>query len=85
MKSIVFVLFTFSIVMLVMGYMEIKLNEKRDEKVIEYRFIPRSILDEQFNQLQLTQNFSDMFDKNRLDIYSNIYGQAVDNVEVLQS
>ena len=68
MKSIVFVLFTFSIVMLVMGYMEIKLNEKRDEKVIEYRFIPRSILDEQFNQLQLTQNFSDMFDKNRLSI-----------------
>lgn len=68
MKSIVFVLFTFSIVMLVMGYMEIKLNEKKDEKVIEYRFIPRSILDEQFNQVELTQNFSDMFDKNRLDI-----------------
>lgn len=68
MKSIVFVLFTFSIVMLVMGYMEIKLNEKKDEKVIEYRFIPRSILDEQFNQVELTQNFSDMFDKNQLNI-----------------
>ena len=36
--------------------------------MIEYRFIPRSILDEQFNQVELTQNFSDMFDKNRLDI-----------------
>ena len=84
MKSIVFVIFTFSIVLIVMGYMEIKLEEKRDEKVIEYRFIPRSILNEQFDQLQLTQNFYDMFNKNRLDTYSNIYGQAVDEVEVLE-
>ena len=84
MKSIVFVIFTFSIVMIVMGYMEIKLEEKRDEKVIEYRFIPRSILNEQFDQLHLTQNFYDMFNKNRLDTYSNIYGQGVDKVEVLE-
>ena len=82
MKSIVFVLFTFSIVMLVMGYMEIKLEEKRKEKVIEYRFIPRSILNEQFNQLQLTQNFYDMFNKSRLDTYSNIYGQAVETEQI---
>lgn len=84
MKSIVFVLFVFSVVMIVMGYMEIKLEEKRDEKVIEYRFIPRSILNEQFDQIHLTQNFNDMFNKHRLDTYSNIYGQAVDEIEVIE-
>ena len=32
----------------------------------------------------ITQNFYDMFNKNRLDTYSNIYGQGVDKVEVLE-
>jgi hypothetical protein len=39
------------------------MENMKTEKIIEYRFIPRSIYDEQMNSTQLTKSFSDMFEK----------------------
>tara|TARA_B110001450_G_scaffold254306_1_gene279404 strand:+ start:5912 stop:6052 length:141 start_codon:yes stop_codon:yes gene_type:complete len=41
--------------------MEIKIQSKRREKTIEYRFVPRKILDTQFNQVNLESSLGDMF------------------------
>jgi hypothetical protein len=44
--------------------MEIKIQSKRKEKTIEYRFVPREIFDTQFNQANLETTFKDMFGSN---------------------
>ena len=62
MKSIAFLIFTIGIVCIVVGYMEMKLNYT-NKPIIEYRFIPRNIYDEQFVPVNLKNNFSDMFEK----------------------
>ena len=62
MKSISFLIFTIGIVCIVMGYTEMKMSHT-NKPIIEYRFIPRNIYDEQFVPTNLKNNFSDMFDK----------------------
>lgn len=62
MKPITLVLLTISIVFIVIGYMELKISAKQKEKVIEYRFIPRSILEEQIHPVNLERSFYDMFE-----------------------
>ena len=42
--------------------MERKIEEKEENKVIEYRFIPRSFLEEQTYSVDLKKNFANMFD-----------------------
>ena len=64
MKSLTLVFFTLSIVCIIIGYMEIKIQSKRKEKTIEYRFVPREIFDTQFNQANLETTFKDMFGSN---------------------
>lgn len=61
MKSLTLVFFTLSIVCIIIGFMEIKIQSKRREKTIEYRFVPRKILDTQFNQVNLESSLGDMF------------------------
>ena len=61
MKSLSLIFFTLSIVCIVTGYMEKKIINKQKERTIEYRFIPREILESQFNQINLEQSFSDLF------------------------
>lgn len=61
MKSLTLVFFTLSIVCIIIGYMELKIQSKRTEKQIEYRFVPREIIDTQFSQVNLENSFSDMF------------------------
>ena len=62
MKSLSFLIFVVGIVFTTIGYMEMKMENKK-KKIIEYRFIPRNIYDEQFNPQNLKQSFSDMFEK----------------------
>ena len=61
MKSLTLVFFTLSIVCIIIGYMEIKIESKRQQKTVEYRFVPREIYDTQFNQINLENTFRDMF------------------------
>lgn len=61
MKSLTLVFFTLSIVCIIIGFMELKIQSKRREKTIEYRFVPREILDTQFNQVNLETSLGDMF------------------------
>ena len=61
MKSLTLVFFTLSIVCIIIGFMEIKIQSKRKEQTIEYRFVPREILDTQFNQINLETSLGDMF------------------------
>ncbi len=64
MKSIILLLFVIGIVLLTIGYQKQLMTSFKTEKIIEYRFIPRSIYDEQFEPINLTQTYSDMFKAN---------------------
>ena len=63
MKSIVLLLLVIGVMMITVGYHQ-KLQETfQKEKVIEYRYIPRSLFEEQIQPVNLQQSFSDMFKK----------------------
>lgn len=62
MKSFVMLFFVVGIVMLSLGYQKKILTNTRTEKVVEYRYIPRSIYEEQMSPYNLQQTFHDMFD-----------------------
>jgi hypothetical protein len=69
MKSFVLLLFVVGIVMTAIGYQKNMMREYEIEKHIEYRFIPRSIYDEQLGQAKLTPSFEDMFERPNMDFY----------------
>lgn len=71
MKSLSLIFFTLSIVFIVIGYMELKIRQKQNKNEIEYRFIPRNILEDQFNNSDLTTSFKDMFNKTQPYMYQN--------------
>ena len=62
MKSFALLFLVISVVFITMGYMERKIEEKEDNKVIEYRFIPRSYIEEQTYSVDLKKNFANMFE-----------------------
>jgi len=41
--------------------MELKIINKKKQKTIEYRFVPREIIETQFNQINLEKSFKDLF------------------------
>ena len=47
--------------MITVGYMDKKVDKAEKEKQIEYRFVPRSIYDEQIQPVNLSDTFSTMF------------------------
>lgn len=49
--------------MLTTGYQKQLVRQIEVQKEIEYRFIPRSIYEEQMGQPQVSQSFADMFEK----------------------
>jgi hypothetical protein len=63
MKSIILFLFVVGIILITTTQQKKTIDNMKIEKVIEYRFIPRSIYDEQMNSTQLTKSFTDMFEK----------------------
>ena len=63
MKSIVLFLFVIGVILLTTGYQKQMLKTHEVEQRIEYRFIPRSIYEEQLGQPNVSQSFADMFEK----------------------
>jgi len=63
MKSIILFFFVIGIIMLAVGYQRKLLTETRTKTIVEYRFIPRSLYDEQVSPVNLEQSFTDMFQK----------------------
>ena len=63
MKSLILSLFVIGIIMLALGYQKKMINNMETKTIVEYRFIPRSIYEEQFGPIKLEDNFSDMFEK----------------------
>lgn len=71
MKSVSLIFFTISMVFLIVGYMEMKISEKQKQKVIEYRFIPRSLIEDQVYPVNLETSFTDMFKKQNPYLYQD--------------
>tara|TARA_B100001964_G_scaffold97783_1_gene109374 strand:+ start:111 stop:329 length:219 start_codon:yes stop_codon:yes gene_type:complete len=68
MKSIVLLLLVIGIVMISTGYQKsLYQNMENLKTVVEYRFIPRSIYEEQIQPINIQQSFKDMFEKE--DVY----------------
>lgn len=61
MKSIVMLFFVVGIVMITLGYQRKILNNTITKTVVEYRYIPRSIYEEQLSPINLQDTFTDMF------------------------
>jgi hypothetical protein len=68
MKSLVLLLMVVGIMMITVGYHQQMQANYKKEKVIEYRYIPRSLYEEQMQPVNLQQSFSDMFKKDNVFI-----------------
>ena len=62
MKSIILFLFIMGVIFITNAHQNKAMKEFKQDKIIEYRFIPRSIYDEQLGNPHITQSFSDMFE-----------------------
>ena len=60
MQSLVLVL---GLIMMALGYQKKLLTNMETKTVVEYRFIPRSIYEDQFENNKLESSFQDMFEK----------------------
>lgn len=58
MKTLTLLFFILGICFMVAGYMDMMLTNKKGEKKIEYRFVPRSY----FEQISEINDFNDLFD-----------------------
>lgn len=63
MKSLVLVLLVIGLIMMAVGYQKQLIQNMETKTIIEYRFIPRSIYDDQFNNNNLESTYKDMFEK----------------------
>jgi hypothetical protein len=63
MKSLVLVLLVLGLVLMALGYQKKLITNTETKTVVEYRFIPRSIYEDQFGPVKLESSFQDMFEK----------------------
>jgi hypothetical protein len=68
MKSLVLLLLVLGVMMITTGYHQKMQSNYKKEKIIEYRYIPRSLFEEQMQPVNLQQSFSDMFRKDNVFI-----------------
>ncbi len=68
MKAIVLLLLVTGIVLTALGYQKKIIKNMETKTIVEHRFIPRSIYEEQFGQVNLEQSFQDMFETQ--DVFS---------------
>ena len=61
MRALSFFIFMIGVIMITMGYMDNKLQKKIEENKIEYRFVPRTLYDEQHEPSNISRIYSDMF------------------------
>jgi hypothetical protein len=65
MKSVILLILIIGIIMLTIGYQKELIKKNANEnKVIEYRFIPQSLYEEQFGKTNMQRSFKDMFNYN---------------------
>jgi hypothetical protein len=62
MKSLVIFIFVIGLVLLTTGYQKKLAKTVEIQREVEYRFIPRSIYEEQVGQPNVSQSFADMFE-----------------------
>ena len=55
--------FVIGIVMCSIGYQRKILTDTKTRTIVEYRYIPRSIYEEQLSPINLQSTFNDMFNK----------------------
>lgn len=63
MKSIILFFLIIGLIMLALGYQRKLLSNIETKTIVEYRYIPRSIYDEQFSPIKLENTYADMFEK----------------------
>lgn len=63
MQSLVLVLLVLGLIMMALGYQKKLIQNMETKTQIEYRFIPRSIYEDQFAPVKLESSFQDMFEK----------------------
>ena len=63
MKSLVIFIFVIGLILLTTGYQKKLAKTVEIHREVEYRFIPRSIYEEQVGQPNVSQSFADMFEK----------------------
>lgn len=68
MKAMVLLLLVIGIVLTALGYQKKIIKNMETKTIVEHRFIPRSIYEEQFGQVNLEHSFQDMFEKQ--DVFS---------------
>ena len=71
MEIITLSILLIGIVFVLMGYIELFYNEKKEETVVEYRFIPRDVYDN-IESNDLVDQFSFMFDANDVRFNTNL-------------
>ena len=76
MKQFTLFFFVVAVVFITMGYMEIYLSSLKNEKVIEYRYVPRSIYDD-IGTIEISEKYNDLFEITdpifeRRNLYSNL-------------
>ena len=71
MQSIVLLLLVLGVMMVTVGYHQKLQSNFKKEKVIEYRYIPRSLFEEQIQPVNLQQSFQDMFRKDMVYVGRN--------------
>lgn len=63
MKSLVLVLLVLGLILMALGYQKKLITNTETKTIVEYRFIPRSIYEDQFGPVKLESSFQDMFEK----------------------
>lgn len=71
MKSLVLLLLVLGVMMITSGYHQKLQTSFKQEKIIEYRYIPRSYIEEQLEPVNLQKSFADMFQKDNIFIGRN--------------
>ena len=61
MKEISLFILIIGIIFITVGYMNNKIEEKAEQKQIEYRLVPKSIYDEHIEPSDVLDKFSKMF------------------------
>ncbi len=70
MKSIVLFFFVIGIVFITIGYQKMVLTNTKTKNIIEYRFIPQSLYEEQMGPVNLEHTFHDMFKRENVFLSS---------------
>lgn len=63
MKSFALIFFILSISCIIIGYMELKIIDKKKQKTTEYRLVPNEIIDSQITNKPLDFSYNYLFNQ----------------------